>query len=243
MPVRGKAVRRSKSKVTVDFEGVETRVNLPDGEYEFVVDSVEEFESQSGNDGLKWTMKVDEGTEQDGGTCWYYTMLQKESLWNLKSWLEALGNDVDGEMELDLKEYVGQRLIGEVVVEKFEKENGEVKKSAKIVDFWAVPEKKGKSKPTGKGKEKPKDEEEEDEPEEKPARGKGKPAGKGKAKPESEEKENLTQDQISDMDEDELEDIVKEYDLEVDLSKFKTLRKKQTAVVDAAEKADVLESE
>lgn len=229
MPVRGKASRGKKT--TLDFSNVETRVKVEEGEYEV---AVEECEEKEGNQApyLAWKFKIDEGSESDGGVLYLNTSMSEAALWNLKALFEALGIEVDGEMEVDPSEYVGERCMVSVDLETFEG-----KKRPRIVDFWAVP-KKGKT--ATKGKAKPA---EEDEPEEKPARGKGKPAGKGKGKPEPEEKENLTQDQITDMDEDELEDIVKEYDLEVDLSKFKTLRKKQTAVVDAAEKADVLESE
>lgn len=232
MPVRGKASRSKKT--TLDFSNVETRVKVEEGEYEVAVEECEEKEGQVAPY-LAWKFKIDEGSESDGGVLYLNTSMSEAALWNLKALFEALGIEVDGEMEVDPSEYVGERCMVSIELETFEG-----KKRPRIVDFWAVPK---KGKPAAKGKASAKDEKDEEEEEEKPARGKGKPAGKGKAKPEPEEKENLTQDQISDMDEDELEDIVKEYDLEVDLSKFKTLRKKQTAVVDAAEKADVLESE
>lgn len=238
MPVRGKTRPSRGKKTTLDFSNVETRVKVEEGEYEVAVEECEEKEGQAAPY-LAWKFKIDEGSESDGGVLYLNTSMSEAALWNLKALFEALGIEVDGEMEVDPSEYIGERCMVSVELKTFEG-----KKRPHIVDFWAVPKKDKKA--TTKGKAKPKDEEEEDEPEEKPARGKSKPAGKAdksKGKPEPEEKENLTQDQITDMDEDELEDIVKEYDLEVDLSKFKTLRKKQTAVVDAAEKADVLESE
>ena len=50
----------------------------------------------------------------------------------------------------------------------------------------------------------------------------------------------LSADDINGMNQDELEELVEEHDLDVDLDDHKTLRKKRTAVVDAAEEAGVL---
>ena len=50
----------------------------------------------------------------------------------------------------------------------------------------------------------------------------------------------VTADDINGMNQDELEELVEEHELEVDLDDYKTLRKKRTAVVDAAEEAGIL---
>jgi len=50
----------------------------------------------------------------------------------------------------------------------------------------------------------------------------------------------VTADDINGMNQDELEELVEEHELDVDLDDFKTLRKKRSAVVDAAEEAGVL---
>ena len=55
--------------------------------------------------------------------------------------------------------------------------------------------------------------------------------------------EGVTAEAISEMSQDELEELVEEHELDVDLDKHKTLRKKRTAVVDAAEEAGILEEE
>ena len=67
-----------------------------------------------------------------------------------------------------------------------------------------------------------------DEEEDKPARGKGK------------KKADLTQEEIRDMDTDELETLIEKNELDVDLSKIKTLKKQQNAVIDAASEAGLL---
>jgi len=52
--------------------------------------------------------------------------------------------------------------------------------------------------------------------------------------------EGVTADAINEMSQDELEALIEEHDLEVDLDEHKTLRKKRSAVVDAAEEAGIL---
>lgn len=53
--------------------------------------------------------------------------------------------------------------------------------------------------------------------------------------------EKVSADTVRDMDEDDLEELVKEHELDVDLDDFKTLKKKVNAVIDALEKADKLD--
>lgn len=53
----------------------------------------------------------------------------------------------------------------------------------------------------------------------------------------------VTADDIGGMNQDELEELIEEHDLDVDLDDYKTLRKKRTAVVDAAEEAGILEED
>ena len=45
------------------------------------------------------------------------------------------------------------------------------------------------------------------------------------------------EDEVNEMDEDELEEVVDEHDLDVDLSKLKTIKKKRAAVIEALEEA------
>lgn len=52
--------------------------------------------------------------------------------------------------------------------------------------------------------------------------------------------EGVTAEAINEMSQDELEALIEEHELEVDLDEHKTLRKKRSAVVDAAEEAGIL---
>lgn len=74
--------------------------------------------------------------------------------------------------------------------------------------------------------------------------------GKGKSKDEpkdsgkagrNKKKEEVTEEQIQEMNEDELEEVVKNFELDLDLSEHKTLRKMKNAVIDAMEEGGHLD--
>lgn len=77
------------------------------------------------------------------------------------------------------------------------------------------------------------DEEEEEEPPKKAAASTKKAPAKKMPK--------LSSDAVQEMDEDDLQEVIDEYKLDVDLDDFKTLRKKAAAVVDALETEDMLD--
>lgn len=70
-------------------------------------------------------------------------------------------------------------------------------------------------------------------PEEPEPKATGKAGKAGKAG----KKAAVTEEEVQEMNEDELEALIEEQELDVDLSEFKTLRKKKNAVVDAMEEA------
>lgn len=49
--------------------------------------------------------------------------------------------------------------------------------------------------------------------------------------------DSITEDEIQEMNEDELEEVIEKFELDVDLSDYKTLRKMKNAVIDACEEA------
>lgn len=115
------AKKEKKSKksngLKIDFTGVEARAAAhPEGRFAFAVEDVEVKTSEnSGNDYLQWVLKSAKGK------VFYITSLASHALWNLKSVLEAAGQDVpDGELELDLEELKELEFGGEVVHEKYE---------------------------------------------------------------------------------------------------------------------------
>ena len=75
----------------------------------------------------------------------------------------------------------------------------------------------------------------------------GEASNEGEAEPrgrrgDSKKKTKVSEDEVKDMDADELETLVEKYNLDIDLSKFKTDRKKQTAVIAELEEQELLEA-
>lgn len=115
------AKKEKKSKksngIKIDFTGVEARAAAhPEGRFAFAVEDVEVKTSEnSGNDYLQWVLKSSKGK------VYYITSLASHALWNLKSVLEAAGQEVpDGELEIDIDELKELEFGGEVVHEKYE---------------------------------------------------------------------------------------------------------------------------
>lgn len=126
-----KEAPKKSSRVKVNFEGVETRILLPEGIYNAEVHEVE-MEDNGGKPYLKWTFKtIDDDPKLNGKSLYNNTSLQPQSLWVLGSLLDTLGVDrPDGEMDIDLEELKGLTL-GLVV----EHEDWEGKTRSKVVDF------------------------------------------------------------------------------------------------------------
>lgn len=240
--------RKAKgSTLSVDFSGIETLAKMEEGEQLLKVAEVTQEEGDKAPY-LKWVLE-----NEDGARVWNNTSLSKQSLWNLKAFLEALGQEVpQDEMDIDLEELVDCEVMGMI-----ENETYEGKKKPRLVDFWPVESDGKKGKKDSSEEEPDFDEMDEDdlakfvkknkldvdledlsvkkarktvaeayeEANEKPV--KGKKGAKGKEKPE--------EDEVNEMDEDDLEKTISHFDLEVDLSKYKTLRKMRAAVVEALE--------
>lgn len=204
--------RRSKSNtVSINFKGVETFTKMEDGENLLKVVETS-LEKGAAGDYIKWVLE-----NEDDARVYHNTSLSEKSLWNTKAWLEALGVDVpDDEMELNLEEMVDLEIMGDIELELFEG-----KKRPRIVDFWPVEEKK----PSREEKNESRRGGSKEEPERGSRRG-----GKNNTKKEF---EAPTDAEVDDMSEDELADVIKEGDLDVDLDKFRTLSKKQNAVKEA----------
>lgn len=228
--------RKAKDRVVnIDFEGVEAGgggFKIPEGDYRMKVKEVEDTESDAGNSMFKWTFEGIEGKSK-GKLFYLYTVYDPpESLWKLRSLLEALGQEVpDGPLDLDLDEMVDLEIIGTVGDEEYKD-----KITSKLQDFSPVDgeeeEEEEEEKPK-RGKKRGAKEEPEEEEEEKPARGKKKKAGK-------KELEAKTADEVKAMDDDEMAELIEQYDLDVDLKEHKTPRRKASAIITALEEKELL---
>lgn len=162
--------KKGKAKgLSVNFEGVKAFKLPKEGEYVAEVKEVsEETSSNSGQPYLSWVLET-----AGGATLYYNTSLQPKALWNLRGFLEAMGEEVpDGEMDLDLESYVGNK-VGVVI----EHETYENKKRARIVDVMPAEEVEG-------------GEEEEEE-----VKGKGK-KNKAKEKPDADDVMTMDEDDL-----------------------------------------------
>ena len=120
--------RNKGNKVSVNFKGVEGKRKVAeDGEH---LGEVVEVTKEKGEKApyLKWVVELDD----DEGKVYINTSLSKDSLWNLRGLLEALGEEVpDDEMDIDLEEMQGKRL-GVIT----ERETYQGKPQAKVVDYF-----------------------------------------------------------------------------------------------------------
>lgn len=224
--------RRQKKAASwaVDFSKVEGRTNVPDGDYHLKVDSIEPVEGTDGDEGYwRWTFAIiDDDDRYDGKKVGCNTSFKPQALWNLRNLLEALGADIpDEETELDPDDYVDMELVGTVEMQTGANGNG---KYANVTDYAPWEEKSSKK---GKKDDKKKDDK----------RSSKKDDKKDKKKGKKDEPEKLEASKVRDMDEDELEEVVKDYDLDVELDDLKTLRKKVNAVCDALAEKELLEDD
>jgi hypothetical protein len=180
MAVASKKKKRRSSSVSVDFTGVEASSRTcEDGTYTATVQTVEETESQEGNPNLSWKWKI-KNKKDNGAIIFDNTSLQPQALWRLRLLLEAIGEEIpDGEMDLNLEEYVGREARVEITNEKWEGKNrpritgflsldsGEVKDEEEGEEEEEEEEKPSKKKrPSKKDDEEEEEEKEEEEEEE-----------------------------------------------------------------------------
>lgn len=228
-----RSTRSSRAKasnaISLDLSKVEGRVNFKEGDHLLEVLEVTKEEGSKAPY-LNWKMQAVEG-DSEGAIVYNNTSLSEQSLWNLRTKLEALGVEIpDSEFDLDLDDLVGLTLMGTIELETYEG-----KKRPRLADFWAADEAEPEPEPK---KTRARRGAKAEEPEEKPAR-----ARRGAKAAAKEEPALLSQDDINDMSEEELADLIEEHDLDVELDDFKTLRKQRAAVIDAAQEADLLEEE
>lgn len=220
--------RSAKKTITLpDLSKIEGRSLVPEGEYLFEVKGVDEGEGDAGPY-LKWSFIVADGKYKNTTINPYVTSFSENSLWNLRSLLEALNFPIPDEpQEIDPDELVGLQMKGTI-----EHDTYQGRKQSKLVDFQAV-EQEAEEEEEKPVKKKRAVKEEEEEPEEEAPR-KGKKSKKAEVK--------ITEEEINEMTEDELEELVDEAGLEVDLKSYKTISKMRAGIIDACEEAGIIEA-
>jgi hypothetical protein len=208
--------RKNKSTVSVNFKGVEGKgARVKPGEHSPC--QLKEATLEDGNKAkyIHWVFE-----NEEGASLHFNTSLSKNSLWNLRGLLEAMGQDVpDEEMEIDLKQLVEDEVEIGLVVEMGEY-NG--KPRPEVVDYFPAD---GDSKNDDKNNDK-----------------KGK-----KKKSKKDDAEKLVKSDVEDMDRDDLLKLNEEHDLELDEDDYKDnkkgLSKLLEAVLEKLDEKDLLEEE
>lgn len=232
------AKKKKGKKITVNFEGVEVRKRIADGEYALKVAEVTQEDGEE-YPYLSWKFQVARGKSK-GGVAYTNTSLAPKALFRLRGLLEAMGEEIpDGEFDLDLKEYVDKE-VGAVI----EAGSYEGKPKSEIVDFMPVEDVQDEDeddddeKPKKKSSKSDDDEEDEEEEEDKPKKKKkddDEEDEEEEDEDEEEEDEKVTQSQILKMDEKALKKLIERAGLDVDLDDYKNIKKQRAAVIEALE--------
>ncbi len=219
------------AKRKIDFSGVETFQKAPEGTHVAKVVEMEEATFQSGNTGFKVAFEIVKGAGK-GARVYDNFPLAENSLWKLKSLLEAVKIKCDGRIMLDTDKVVGKTLEIDVYHEEYDGKMrarlGEMRKLGlgkqedddediddEDEDFDDDDDEEEPKKPAKKSQKKAKkkpepeeedeDDDEEDEEEEKPAKKAKKSPQKSSAKGKKSKKEE-PEDDDEDWDDDDDDD-------------------------------------
>jgi hypothetical protein len=195
----------------VPDSGGSAQLHIPEGIYKGIIEEVTQTVSSNDNDMLTWIIKITSPGKGKNKKIYTYTVFTDSSLWKLKQYLTALEIPIPkGPMEIDLDDLEGREVTFEVVDGEYQG-----KPRSEVARFIS------------NGEEEEEDEETEEEEEEEPV-SKKKKGIRAKAK-----NSKPSGDEINEMDEEELEGVVQKFDLDVDLTEFRTLRRKASAVIAA----------
>lgn len=125
--------KKSKGKViTVDFSGVTTSGAVPEDNYAVRVEDVTQEEGPKAPY-LNFELKITEG-KYKGKKLWHICTLSPDGLWNLRTTLEAGGQDVpEGKMKVNLKELKGMEFGVTTETEMYKK-----KPRSRVTDVFSL---------------------------------------------------------------------------------------------------------
>ena len=249
-PVKKKAAAgssRGKSKkrtVSVDFEGVESRVTLPEDDYHL---KVEEVTQEEGNeyDYLKWKFKtVHSQTNLNNKPVYNNTSLAPQALWNLRNLLEAIGIETpDSAYDIDLDGVEGMEFVGSIEHEEYEDNDGNSKTRMSLVDYMPLSDSfsEGGVVEDEDESDEDADESDEDESDEDEDESEEDESDEDESDDGEEEDDAITEADVMDMNAEDLAEVVEAYELEVEFKGMRSLRKKQNAIVEALKEAEYID--
>ena len=118
--------------IEVDMDGVpmETFTLLEKGDYLFQVVEAEEKTSSKGNPMAEITFEEDKTGKKIKD---YFVFNDNEiCLSKIKRFLSFIGQPFDGKLKINVKDWIGERVMGNVYIDTYTKDNGEESKSNKI---------------------------------------------------------------------------------------------------------------
>ena len=112
--------KKRSSKVSVDFTGVESGGrSCPDGTYRFSVLEAEKTESSEGNDMFKVKLKGLNGKAKNV-IVYDNLVLVPQALWKTKSFIESMGGEAEGEVDLDPADWIEEEVTAVIINENYE---------------------------------------------------------------------------------------------------------------------------
>lgn len=199
--------------ISVDFTDVEAGGLVDEGEWLCEIEEAEvKTGDESGEDYIAFTGKTPKGK------LWWNCSLQSKALFNLRGLLEACQIEVpDGPLDVDLDELVGYEFVATVDHEKYKG-----KMRARVNDYSSA---EGHEEVEADGEE---EEEEEGEEEE-------------VGVDDDDDLPMISEEELGDMKAKQLQEVIDKYELDVDLKKHRSLRKKKAAVQEALEENEYLD--
>lgn len=121
------------TKLKVDFTGVTVRKLVPEGRHSFEVKEVKKDKGPNG-EYLEVRSAVINDSDFEGAEIYDNLSLSPKALWRLKSFLDALGFETDGEIELDPAEMVEQVFDADI----FHDTSYDSRPRAKVAEYYPV---------------------------------------------------------------------------------------------------------
>ena len=112
------------AKITVpeNFDDIVEQEAIPPGAYLCIIQECEEGESKAGKPMISWRAEIDDpdvGEDLQGRSLFWYNVLSKAALWNLKRCLDAAGVPYEGD-SFETQDALGAKIVLVVKADEFE---------------------------------------------------------------------------------------------------------------------------
>jgi len=206
---KGKSTANTETVVTINLDGVEGTSRVPEGDYPVEVSDVTVETSRNNTQYLRFHLRITEG-DHAGKTLRHQCSLQPHALFVLRNTLEALNYEIPGgAFNLDLEALKGLEMGVSVVLEDYKgKSQSQIVETFSVEELYdAEEEEYYEDEDEEEDTIVEDDEDDEDEEEEVDE-------GDEEEEEDEEDLDDYTEDELTEMDDEELADAAKEYDVE-----------------------------